>query len=133
MISSSIFANIQKKLVPLLALILFTISGTANAERIFEITECQPLLKAEIYFDHSEDPISFAAEELSGILKSMGVEVQRKTLSDFPQTPEHVYFVIAKDDVSLREMLENAGGASVPEMDEQDYSLRITGTANKVE
>ncbi|MFC1762337.1 hypothetical protein ACFL6U_09680 [Planctomycetota bacterium] len=85
---------------------------------------------ASVYYDMEEPAISFAAEDLKGILESRGTHMTMISMKDFSPPPAGVYFVIAKSSADIVAKLAGAGGAAIESQNEQDYALRITGTGN---
>jgi len=81
-----------------------------------------------IYYDASEDPITFAAKDLKRILGKIGRSADLKELSDLSSSAfsDEVYVVISEAVPATIEMLAKAKGHGISKMEPQAYALRVT-------
>jgi len=118
-------------------------AGNEQIHIILEVTDINEITKltsyrrividvdstsAELYYDASEPAISFAARDIKRILNTKGTRVSMKTLDELSSPPESMYIVVAKDDAGVLSGLTAAKGLAVGELENQEYTLRATGT-----
>jgi hypothetical protein len=85
-----------------------------------------------IFYDTTEAPIKFAAQDLKNILDKKGANATLSPLSKLTDKPAGTYVVIAKDEASIRTKLLAAGGKNIETKKEQGYALRVTKTNESI-
>ena len=85
-------------------------------------------VKVVIYCDTAESCILFAAKDLKTILINKGAKASLKPLSEIPNNPTGIYFVISKDEPIEKSKLLAVGGKNFGNQKDQTYVLRNSKT-----
>ena len=105
--------------LPIITSIIYLLFGLMGSDQILAT-------QIRIYYDTTEQAITFSATDLQTILVNNGNDVMLNPLSELPSAAEGNLIVIAKNDDAILTALHNYGGAVVNTMGEQNYALRVT-------
>ncbi|MFC1765565.1 hypothetical protein ACFL6U_26265 [Planctomycetota bacterium] len=114
-------------------LLMLTVSGICQQTNLASTvpnTQDARQPSIDIYYDTQEPAINFAARDLKRILINQRTTTALKPLSELAAKPAGTYIVIARDDADILTKLLAAGSQAVSDMGEQEYALRVTGSAN---
>ena len=81
-----------------------------------------------VYSESKESAVTFAAEDLVTVLKTMGVSVSVKPLSRISTTSKITFIVIAENCDDIQSQYATFKGEPVGTVGEQEYALRVTGS-----
>jgi len=132
----SLICAMRQSIAPLFLMSVLILSvGCQQTEETQVLTDKngERIKSASLYYDAEEKPIVFAAGNLKKVLQNLGTTVTEKSLSALEEQPEGFYFVIAKNSKYIQTRLAFACDMNVNEMDEQEYTLRISGSNNNTQ
>lgn len=122
------FTMLKQLSVLSLIWLLFGFYGINNTVVSMTKNVLSPSTELKLFYDTSEPAIAFAAEDLKKILESNNISVTLKGLSQFAKDKKGIRIIIAKNNPEILAALKKAKGIAINAENEQEYSLRVTGS-----